>query len=395
MLDQQEKARRLSRGIEVEKRRVVDSLQKEAELLAQLERLETRLKADRRNLLDLQKEIGEQEDRLADKQAEMEILLVEQEELRQEIQPRLAAYYRLGEVGILNALFSASSLPELLDLEEYFRRLVHHDRQMITSFREKIAEVNEAGRKLSEEKLNLSALQAEILEQEQRAAATRLELMNFLTTVQKEKKLKQRAIKEMEKAAQQLAHTLEKLKEEAPAPDPETPTPLEGMLAGDEQNFAARKGRLPPPVAGTLITGFGDEITGKFGIISQATGISIKTEPGAQIRAIHDGRVVYAGYLRGYGNLLIIDHGRQYYSLMAQAERFFTGKDAEVQTGQVVGVMGDFIQTPAEGLHFEIRHGSTPQDPLAWLDTSSLLLPAVQQEKIRPDFSSFKSRQAQ
>jgi murein hydrolase activator len=389
-LEQLENAERLGWSIEEQKSSLADSMRKEAELLVQLESLENQLKADHNRLLELWGQIEKQETLLAEKQLARDNLLLELQELDQQVRRRLAAFYRLGEVGIFNMLFSASSLPELLEVEEYFKRLLQHDRRMIISFRQKITEANEAGEKLSEENLRLTVLQAVIEKQEQRTAATRREQMALLQSVQIEKKLHESALRELDMAVSQLAVIQEKLREETPVSPPGWRNMQRRENPVEEQGFAVRKGSLPPPVAGLVVTGFGDEISGNSGM-TRTTGIGIKTEPGAPIRAIYKGRVLYAGYLQGYGNLLIIDHGRQYYSLVSPAAKFLAEEDAEVQIGHVVGIMGGHSDPAAGVLQFEIRHGSEPQDPLSWLDTSSLSFPATgEREKIRPDFSSFQ-----
>ena len=86
-----------------------------------------------------------------------------------------------------------------------------------------------------------------------------------------------------------------------------------------------------------------------------------------EIRAVYDGRVIHSGYLRGYGNLMIIDHGQQYFSLISRAATFNKKEGTKVKSGEIIGVTGEGDPLYGEGLHFEIRKGSTPEDPLLWL----------------------------
>jgi murein hydrolase activator len=390
MVEQQQRLHRLNRGIEEQKSRLIDSRQREIDLLAELDRLAQQLMEDSRLLRALQDKMKIQEDLLDGKQGKLNELLIEQRELAREVKNRLVAYYRMGEVGYLNVLFSASSLHELQDVDEYFKRLLRHDQRMIIAFRQKIAEVSDAHKELEKEKAHLAALFDDTRKQENRTATTRQQQLDLLRTVHAEKRLYQMAVQEMEKDALLLTAAFDKLREESPALQLERQSRREKKKSAepkDAQNFAEQKGRLQPPVVGKVVTSFGQEIPGRFGITTRAYGIGIATEPGAQIRAIYQGKVAYSGYLRGYGNLLIIDHGRQYYSLMSRAALFLKEKDSEVQTGEVVGTMGDQSQLPAEGLHFEIRHGSEPDDPLSWLDITQLRFAADQEQKTRADLS--------
>jgi septal ring factor EnvC (AmiA/AmiB activator) len=128
------------------------------------------------------------------------------------------------------------------------------------------------------------------------------------------------------------------------------------------------KGRLSPPVRGSITTYFGKYKQGKVGITTYADGIDIKTVAGSEIKAVYSGKVVYAGQLKGYGNLIIIDHDHQYYSLISRAAELYKKEADIVSTGEVIGIMTESGGLLGEGLHFEIRHGTNPQNPLNWLN---------------------------
>lgn len=389
--NQQQEMHRLSKGIKSQKGMLLRARQKELALLTELEQLEQRLEFQRQRLATVKEKLYAQEDRLHRRQKELITLIGQEQELAGRVKGRLAAYYQMGEVGMLNALFSASSLPDLLDMKEYLARLLDHDRQTLATYRDEITAVNQAREQVAAQKERLAGLYSEVQEQEKQTTATQNKELALLRRVRTEKELHQVAVQEMEKAAAQLTATLEKLKEETPSPQAE-----QADHAGPElkpgQGFAACKGRLPPPVAGTVVTDFGAKVPGQFGITTRSRGIDIETAPGAAIKAIYPGRVVFSGYLRGYGNLLIVDHGRQYYTLMSRAARFLTEKGQEVRAGEVVGIMGEASDLPPRGLHFEIRHGSEPEDPLVWLKPQQLSPPAGKPEKIRPIFTFSSQR---
>ncbi|MEJ2032411.1 MAG: peptidoglycan DD-metalloendopeptidase family protein [Deltaproteobacteria bacterium] len=374
LLDQQKKVHQLNKSIENQKDMLFKSQQREIKLLTKLERLEQQLLAERKRLSALKEKLHLQEKRLARRQGELDKLLDEQEELTGRVKERLAAYYQMGDVGVLNALFSISSLSDLLEMNEYLDRLLEHDHRTLADFRSKIAEVRKAREQVALEKKRLAVLYEDVLEQEKKTTATQEKHLALLRQVRTEKKLHQLAVREMEKAASQITATLEKLTEEFPAP----------QTTHNNSGFAACKGQLPPPVAGTVVTGFDEEIRNKFGITARTHGIDIKTQPGAAIKAIYPGRVVYSGYLRGYGNLLIVDHGLQYYSIMSRFARFLKEKDEKVKAGEMVGIMGNSNGASPADLHFEIRHGSEPEDPLSWLDLKRLPVAIDEPEKIKP-----------
>ena len=165
------------------------------------------------------------------------------------------------------------------------------------------------------------------------------------------------AIDEMEEAAAELSSSLLALKTK------EQKT---------EQVFLDKKGKLPSPVAGVVVALFQQDVTNSLGITKKTDGIAIKTPNGSKVRAIFPGTVVFAGYLRGYGNTIIVHHGFQYYSITSRVEKIIAGKDNIVETGSVLGETGETATLMEEGTYFEIRHGSTSLDPMHWLAPDGL-----------------------
>jgi len=287
---------------------------------------------------------------------------------------------------MMNVIFSASSLPDLINIREYFERLIQHDQQIINDYRAKIDQLNEAKVALTREKDHLLTVIAGVEEQKKRLTATRQERMALLNRVKTEKTLYQMALLEMQDAAEHLNFTMKQL-EEKHAIQLTKVEREERLLRSSKKNrpgsqygFASLKGRLDPPVPGTVTTYFGKNTKGRFGITTYANGIDIKTEPGTEIRAVYDGRVVYAGSLRGYGNLLIVDHGDQYYSLVSRAAELFKKEGDSVQAGEVIGTMSDQEGLISEGLHFEIRHGTEPENPLHWINNAKLKIKATRKQ---------------
>jgi septal ring factor EnvC (AmiA/AmiB activator) len=91
-----------------------------------------------------------------------------------------------------------------------------------------------------------------------------------------------------------------------------------------------------------------------------------------EIKAVYDGKIIHAGYLRGYGNLVIIDHGQQYFSMIARIADIYKKEGTRIKQGEILGMTGEVDVLYGDGLHFEIRKGSTPEDPLLWLLKDSL-----------------------
>jgi septal ring factor EnvC (AmiA/AmiB activator) len=98
-----------------------------------------------------------------------------------------------------------------------------------------------------------------------------------------------------------------------------------------------------------------------------ANGITINTPTGTEVRAVFAGEVIFAGYMRGYGKMIIIDHDQQYYTVTARFDDLRVREGDQVSQGQVIGTAGEMATLFGKGLYFEIRHGTVAEDPLAWL----------------------------
>ena len=135
-------------------------------------------------------------------------------------------------------------------------------------------------------------------------------------------------------------------------PSPEDATP-----------FAETSGQLPWPVNGALLARFGDDYGGRL----QRQGIIIGADTGSPIRAVHNGRVVFADWLRGSGNLIVVDHGNSYISLYAHVQSFTKTTGDWVNRSEALAVSGSDAGNGSPGLYFEIRQNSRTLNPQDWL----------------------------
>ena len=130
--------------------------------------------------------------------------------------------------------------------------------------------------------------------------------------------------------------------------------------------FASMKGRLALPLAGDITNRFGQP-RADGGL--QWRGITIVARPGQEVRAVAPGRVVFADWLRGFGNLLIVDHGDGYMTLYGNNESLLRRVGEGVRGGDPVATVGSSGGSGPAGLYFELRHQGKPLDPLGWSAT--------------------------
>jgi murein DD-endopeptidase MepM/ murein hydrolase activator NlpD len=115
------------------------------------------------------------------------------------------------------------------------------------------------------------------------------------------------------------------------------------------------------------VASFGRETHPRFGTETVRTGIDIEAPEGTPIRAVAPGSVAYRGWLKGYGNLLVLDHGDGYYTLYAHASQILVDEGDQVKGGELIGRVGETGSVEGPRLHFEVRSQSRAEDPQLWL----------------------------
>lgn len=139
-------------------------------------------------------------------------------------------------------------------------------------------------------------------------------------------------------------------------------TPEDGSNA-NASAFRSLRGKLRLPVRGELVAKYG----GKRDEGPNWKGLFIRTEEGSEVKAIADGQVIFADWLRGFGNLVIIDHGDQYLTIYGNNQSLFKRAGEPVKTGDVIASTGASGGIDQPGLYFEMRHQGRPFDPLGWV----------------------------
>lgn len=348
---------RLQEGIKRQEEQMRQTKEVELTLLTEMQDIDTRLTAQNHKIDTLETRMKKQQEMVADKTVEMNRAATSMRDLQAHVIKRMRSYYRLGELGLIHITFSNQTLPELMRFQDSFVSLIKYDRELIDDYRFTISELEGAIDSLRLQESIFEKLIAENLEEQKHLDGLKLEKEQLLTRIRTQSKLHEQAVKEMEAAAAQLTASLKGLVEQ------------EKKL---EQGFLYGKGAHPPPVTGKLIARFNEKTTNLLGISSISKGIAIDAPSGSTVKAIHDGSIQYSGYLRGYGNTVIVNHGHQYYSITSRMERLLVQKGQRVDTKTDIGIMGDTATLLTPGLYFELRKDTTQLDPLKWLDTASL-----------------------
>ena len=343
----------------------------------ELNRIDSEIKKGQETVAALQENLHRQEELIDQKVREIAALQVKKEATAVHVKKRLAAFYQTGEVGVVNALFSTTDLGDLLNLQEYVQSLFQYDQRILQGYRDQISRQATAKDDLTRAKDQLQALIIQVEEGEEALVKSRKERDILLAQARTEHELYAQALKELKSAAADLAKAIKQaqalelktIKKKISNQQAKNRT-----AASPAQGFATRQGHIPPPAPGRIIRGFGP-YKDQFGNELHADGIDLDVAAGTTITAMHPGRVILSDRMSGYGKLVIIEHGDQYYTLVSGLASLAKQKGEEVKEGDALGTFDRSSGLINPGLHIEIRQGTTPVDPLLWLDPSQLAYP--------------------
>jgi septal ring factor EnvC (AmiA/AmiB activator) len=341
----------------------------------------TELQEINRNLVQKESDLGRLDRDLKGVESSLdrtgrEIVRVTDEANRKklEIEHRLASLYKAGELGALRMFFSAESFPQMAENIRYMRSILDNDKKIFAEYDQKIAELRKLkvdlerdAAKKSRIKEGIAVKKLEIEQEKSKKAA-------YLVKVRQDRTSYEKSLKELQANAarlQTMMERLEALSRRKLSSRHEKPgsrlKPLAELPPVPDRGFATQKGRMSLPVRGEIIETFGKHKHPDFNSYTFSKGVSISAGAGSDIKSIYDGSVIFADYFKGYGNMIIIDHGGGYFSLYAHASKILKKVGADVARNETVATVGDTDSSRGPLLYFEIRHQGKPVDPAGWV----------------------------
>ena len=323
-------------------------------LAADLERLDRSLEQLRELIGRSDRELAELDRQLTKSQADLEQLRRELAATERLLGKRLVAFYKGGQDGVARVLLSSAGTPlELAEKYAFLARIVRHDRQLMADYRRQTAAAEQALLELQQLRERQVAVAEQRRAERAALAAAGKAKQQALAGLRTDQAKLNATLAELRDKAARLAELVKKLETARTQP-----------YTGKGADFLAQRGRLPWPVTGTVRIAFGPTRHPDLGTLIESNGLEIAVAPQSPVMAVWKGRVLYASPLKGFGNLMIIDHGDKYYTLYAHVAGFTRKTGDLVGAGEVIALSG---HEGRDALYFEIRHRGAPVDPLPWL----------------------------
>ena len=353
----------IQKRIDEEKKKKLQDEAKEKKELGKLQEVDQALGKLRREKEANTEDLQETRGRVAQIKSSMSQNQLQLAQNKQLLKRRLAALYRMSfRQPFLGGILDADNFSDLARKLKFSMILAQSNKKLLDetlrtnqTLAQQSAQWNENEQR---EKRILSALGR----QETNYSHERKNRTIFLASIKRQKQDRERIIGELSQAAQDLQEKVAALLQQAEENKKQQTT---WVAAG--QGLMVKRGRIPWPVSGKIIQPFGRHKNPEFKEVVDNSGIQIQAPQGTPFRAVGSGIVRYADWFKGYGKLVILDHGAGYYSLYAQAAELDVSEGERVEAGEVLGKVGDTGSLVGTSLYFEIRKNGIPQDPALWL----------------------------
>ncbi|MGA7617446.1 MAG: peptidoglycan DD-metalloendopeptidase family protein [Thermoanaerobaculia bacterium] len=348
----------------------IDRVQKEIEKLRQslthvrtrarsveqeLEQIELELAVHTRQLnlaVDAQQEVETEKAGIESKIASLSPRLEQQ---KRYLAHRLDALYRLGPMSYLRMLLSLDTKQDPIEAVQMLRYLIARDAATVTEFQSTRRRLLEERSALAEKSRSVQVVQQLVARQREQMERSRRQKASLLERLRAESTDSARRLAELQEKARRLEKLFAYLYGSRSS---ESPSPA---------TIDEFKGALEWPVQGEVLEHFGRQRDPRFATVTSNNGLKIAAPPGTPIHVVFEGTVLFSQWFKGYGNLIVVDHGDRVFSLYGNTKNTKVSVGRQVHTGEVIGEVAEGEGDAPSTLYFEIRDRNQPADPEKWL----------------------------
>jgi len=327
-----------------------DDIQQQLELVErQSAKINRKIRLLRKKIADNQKQL----ENLVHRQQQLEKRIMDQ---RSAIAEQIRAAYKTGSEEPVKLLLNQENPQRIARIFKYYEYLLEARSQKIQQFKITIDKLEKTIAEINDIKINLANSQKELQTDLKALLKTTKKRQQTLNSIESQLLTGEQQLSNLQRQRKELERLIDRVQRAAEKVAP----------AKDYPSFAASKGKLIWPVKGRLKHSF----KSKRGNYLRWEGWLINTQAGTVVQAVHHGRVVFSNYLRGFGLLVIVDHGDGFMSLYAHNQELLRETGDWVQSGEIVSRAGNTGGLNKPALYFEIREKGVPVNPKIWLSKS-------------------------
>lgn len=276
------------------------------------------------------------------------------EQQRRFLSQRLATLYRLGGMSYVRLFFAIDQQSDPRQAISMLSYLITRDARAVTRFESEQRELAIRSAQLAERQRQLAQTRLLVERRRQSIAVALREKERLLARLRVEESGSAARLAGLQEKAVRLERLLDFLSKQSGGP------------AGVTADVRSFEGALPWPAAGKVIEAFGRQRNPKFATYTVNNGIKISADPGKPVRAVFAGTVLFSQWFKGYGNLVVVDHGNRVFSLYGNLKSATVAVGERIAAGQPIAGVGEGEESGGY-LYFEIRRDNRPEDPQKWL----------------------------
>ena len=312
----------------------------------QLSRVEFELRKYRKRLIETESNISKVENEISLNKSNIE-------RQREWIKRRLRAMQKYGRTSDTVMLFlSADDISQVMRVGKFLQYITVYEHRMLNAYREDLEDLNEKEKQLVKLKTELMNNRERVEAEEASIAKTKKEKEMLFASVRREESSYKNMLKELKDASKKLLDVIRE---------------SEKTDSFSAKGFSKLKGNLPWPVNGKVAIPYGSQKDPQFNTPIFRSGAYIQSNDDSFARAVYNGKVVFAEWFKGYGQLVIVNHGEGYHTLYGSLTEIFAKVGDIIKGKEVVGRVGNSGILNVPGLYFELRYKGKPLDPLQWL----------------------------
>jgi len=363
---EQKKLQQTEKQLRDERQKAAAARARETSVLAELEVIEQRLADKQREISRLDARVKRAAGDVKALRGEVQTLEGQRAGQQAALGRRLRAMYKVHvQGGALPTLLAGEDLATRAAAVRHLTSLASLDARVIQEYRGTTERLEDRRAREESRQRELADLRADAQREQREVDRDAAKRRILLAKVRDEGAYHERMVGELTEATRRLEAFIRELQArqrrlaKIPPPKSGTETPAVG--------FGLLRGRLPWPTEGRVVSAFGAQVHPRFGTRTFRNGVDIEAVEGRDVAAVFTGHVVYTGWFKGYGNLIILDHGNEYFTLYAHVAEIMVKEGEDVRQGQRIGSVGDTGSLTGPRLYFEVRYQGKPQDPEQWL----------------------------
>jgi septal ring factor EnvC (AmiA/AmiB activator) len=350
---------KLQQEIENKKKHAQETEKKKESVLQAIQDLDDTLLMKRQERTVINRKLKEKDheiERINDRLAEVRRTIVNR---RHSILARLRVQYMEGRFGHLGALLAADNYEAFQQRIQYLSAVSQREYDLMQGYREDLDRLEQMEHRRAVARDEMLVFKYHTEKKVGEIQGLKRKKNVILANITQQKEAYEHALAELERSATRVDGLLKELEARRKIAAFQLPKDLKGTHP--------LKGGLHWPADGEIVSFFGRQKHPTFNTYVQRKGIEIRTDEGSAIRSVMSGVVVFADWLKGYGQVVILDHANGFFSLYAHASKLLVKVGEQVAIGYVIGETGDTGLTGDSTLYFELRQGAQPVDPLTWL----------------------------